>query len=81
MKKPLVLLGHAAVVAGLIYALVTIYAIPAEACTPSECSALPQAANSICQMYGYSSGRVVSCDSSGWRIQCQPGGWVTSGTC
>ena len=57
---------------GMVYALLSIGAVPAYACTPAECAVLQQHASQICQFtYGcLNGGTIVSCDSSGAELEC-----------
>jgi hypothetical protein len=77
-------IGHALVIAGLIYALVTVVVVPAWAdCTQSDCNGWysPGAVDAYCHGLGCDQGgQVVSCTSSGWSIYCNGCG-TFSGTC
>ncbi len=55
---------------GMIYALLSIFAVPAAACTPSQCSALAQSANAFCEVSYHCGGHLVECNSSYDIIYC-----------
>jgi len=72
MKKIGSVVLHGLLSAGMIYGLISIFPLPASACTPTQCAALQQNVSTICaQVYHcYDGGVVESCNSSGAVILC-----------
>jgi hypothetical protein len=69
MKRAFALLGSALLSAGMIYAMITIAALPANArrtseCTTSECATFEEYASNICEddFHCDGGGRLISCD-------------------
>jgi hypothetical protein len=68
------LLAQGLLSAGMIYALIAIAAVPAAACTPTQCNNLATAADAICGSRfgtGCENAIVISCNASGYVIQCE----------
>lgn len=84
MKNIQSVLLSAVLCVGMIYALLSIAAVPAYACTPTDCATLSQEASTLCnQVYctGHGAGgQLVSCNSSGFEIDCYSCGFF-GGTC
>jgi hypothetical protein len=81
MKKLVSIVADCVMVAAMLYAVVIISAVPAAACTPSQCSNLGLIAPSVCnRLYGCPTGHVVTCNGSGYVIECtnQSGGFCGS---
>lgn len=74
--------GHVLLSAGMIYALITIFAVPASAaCTQADCDSIQQGVDFLCEQFNCNSGgHVISCTSSGFAIFCNGCG-VKTGTC
>jgi hypothetical protein len=82
MKNVRPVMVHGLLIAGMIYALLSVAVLPAAACTPSQCNTLSQIANSMCQLHDCpDGGELVLCDSSGWEIDCYGGCGVFGGQC
>lgn len=84
MKKVLTSIIYAVLTAGLVYASTTLAAIPAVACTPTNCNAIDQGADALCEAQfrfrGCSSGIVVSCNAGGYDILCRAPNGDTCGS-
>lgn len=73
MKKIRGLLAYGLLIGGMVYALISIAAVPAAACTPTQCADLdPETINTICEgNFGcLGGGRLVFCNSSGFEAEC-----------
>ncbi len=87
MRKIGSLIVHGLISAGMIYALISFFALPANACTPTFCAGwTPQTVRNFCNFEGcgLSGGQLDYCDSSGWEVQCYgcpPGSDIFAGTC
>jgi len=74
MNKMLAVIAHALLVTGMLYALITIVAVPAAACTTSQCDAIRANPGLLCQAKdgpNCSVGHVTSCSGSGFNIACR----------
>jgi hypothetical protein len=83
MKAMLTLIVHACLVSGMAYALVTVLAPPASACTPAQCQSIESNADTICfARFGTrcTRGTVEFCDAGGFEIVCGTGGGAYCGT-
>jgi hypothetical protein len=72
MKKMGSLLADGLVMGGMVYALIALSAVPAAACTPTECATLEQVVGYLCEHpYNCDGGGYVRfCNSSGFGITC-----------
>jgi hypothetical protein len=83
MNKMLALIAHGLLVTGMIYALVAILAMPAAACTTSECNTIHSNAGNICRSFfgpNCTMGNVLSCNANGFSILCRNQGGGVCGT-
>jgi hypothetical protein len=72
MKKIGSLLAHGLVTGGMVYALIALSAVPAAACTPTECANIQRVVGYMCEAIRQcdGGGHLTSCNSAGFEINC-----------
>jgi hypothetical protein len=74
MKKIRSLVIYALLNAGMIYALIAMFPLPASACTPAQCNSIQQNVVAFCQAAGCATGSFVFCNASGYEFFCDGSG-------